>query len=359
MSKGFHISPKTGRSGVCDPKVTGICQFAEDGVEPPHYSTKDEAESAIQLQLKEEFGDINPITKKPFSKSYLAKRERDRRDKAAVTELHKFVEKDRKKKEAEALLRKNGNPPTSEWSAQREVLRENGIIHFKNGTVAKYNNYNQEVVNRHQKAVFALAEYAAGRATLSDSEEIKRRQKAFYEAAANSPKGDNMIRTVNILDNDFLLSNYANMSLEFSNDYKHGYPVGTTRMISKMEEENIHYDETNDVKEIKELYDHDNLVEPLIENIKHSRSISEIHENDAEYESFINGSYSRRLEAEVSPKVLSDYRDRQENEIREMKLNKLTKMKSQIKKPNLFTSRKEKEANARKIVEIDAMIQDL
>lgn len=360
MSKGFHISPKTGRSGVCNPEKTGICQFAEDGVEPPHYETKEAAEAVIQETLKAEFGNINPITKKPFSKSYLAKRERDRRDKKTISELQKHTERELKRREAEKEFRKNGRAPHSEFSIQEELKREDGIIYFKNGMTSQYVYYaKQEYVKKDAALSVAIAEYAAARGTLSDFDKIAELRKKVIEKINDLPESKKSLASFRIMDkSDQLLTQYALSSLAISNDYTHGYPVGTTTLLEKARSRKINYPETNDVKEIKELDCNDRLIEPMVENLGRSTSINDFNNNNNEYERFINGPYLLRLKAEVSPEVLKAYQDRKENEVYEVKLKTLTRMKDSIKTPFL-ASRKTKEQNAIKIAEIDAMIADL
>lgn len=358
MSKGFHISPKTGRAGVCDPKVTGICQFAEDGVEPPHYSTKDDAETVISQKLKEEFGDTNPITKKPFSKSYLEKRKRDRRDSDSVRHLSEITEKRiQKEKELKELL-KNGKPK-SDFSQNIETERKDGIIYFNNGMTSKYVNYtNKTYVENDRKLALALARYANARTISDDPRYIEGRRNEAVEESAFLP----LERRKSFLaaldrDNGSLLQ-HAKISLDISNDYTNGYPLGTTHTLIASEEEDMNYPETNDVKDIKELYSHDMFVEPIISDIKNASSIRNLNANVQEYERFISGAYSKRLEAEVTPEVLKSYRQRKSDEFKTLQINTLKKIKDSVKTP-FFSSRKTKEANARKIAEIDAMIQDL
>lgn len=60
----YHINPKTGKPGVCDPKITGVCKYSEDGQEPEHYSSELEAEKAYERQGNNEFGATSKMTKK-------------------------------------------------------------------------------------------------------------------------------------------------------------------------------------------------------------------------------------------------------------------------------------------------------
>lgn len=46
----YHINPDTGRPNICDPKKTGICKYATDGVNPPHYESKEDAQKAYEKQ---------------------------------------------------------------------------------------------------------------------------------------------------------------------------------------------------------------------------------------------------------------------------------------------------------------------
>lgn len=64
----YHINPKTGRPNLCDPKVTGVCKYAEDGKNPEHYDSKDEAKIAYEKQGNKEFG-ATATMKKPKTKN--------------------------------------------------------------------------------------------------------------------------------------------------------------------------------------------------------------------------------------------------------------------------------------------------
>lgn len=50
---GWHINPKTGNPGRCNPEKTGICRFQKDG-EPPvkHYDNEGHARSQYESQMK-------------------------------------------------------------------------------------------------------------------------------------------------------------------------------------------------------------------------------------------------------------------------------------------------------------------
>jgi len=358
MSKGFHISPKTGRSGVCNPVKTGICQFAEDGVEPPHYETKEAAEAVIQETLKAEFGNINPITKKPFSKAYLAKRERDRRDKVSVQKLAEINEQIKKKEEKLKELLKNG-APVSSLSQEIELERKDGVIYFKNGMTSQYVNYtNKAFVKNDMDLALALSRYANARNLSNDSAVIEEeRQKAIKQSEFLPEKRRNEF--VKILNRDIhSLLQHAKISLDISNDYTNGYPLGTTHTLMESEEQDLSYPETNDVKDIKELYSHDVWTETMIIGVKNATNIRGFNKNVQEYDSFIGGPYSKRLEAEVNPEVLKAYRERKSKEFKDIQLNTLTRIKDSIKTP-FFASRKTKEQNAIKVAEINAMIADL
>jgi len=61
MAARYHISPKTNKSGVCNPIITGVCKFGED---TPHFETKALADEKINGDLKNEFGDTSTLSKK-------------------------------------------------------------------------------------------------------------------------------------------------------------------------------------------------------------------------------------------------------------------------------------------------------
>lgn len=60
----YHIVPQTGKSGVCDPKKTGICKYAENGENPEHYDSPQEAEIAYEKIAAEKLGNISTLPKK-------------------------------------------------------------------------------------------------------------------------------------------------------------------------------------------------------------------------------------------------------------------------------------------------------
>ena len=61
MSAKYHIVPNSGKPGVCDPKKTGICKYAENGQNPEHYDSQQEAEKAYEKIAAEKFGNISTL----------------------------------------------------------------------------------------------------------------------------------------------------------------------------------------------------------------------------------------------------------------------------------------------------------
>lgn len=51
----YHINPETGKVGVCT-ATTRLCDYAVDGVEPPHYGSEKIAQKQNEKNLKKEFG---------------------------------------------------------------------------------------------------------------------------------------------------------------------------------------------------------------------------------------------------------------------------------------------------------------
>lgn len=60
----YHINPKTGRPNLCNPEKTGVCKYAENGENPPHYDNKADAKAAYEITAKEEFGATTTLSKK-------------------------------------------------------------------------------------------------------------------------------------------------------------------------------------------------------------------------------------------------------------------------------------------------------
>jgi len=67
----YHITPDTGKPNICNPKKTGICKYAIDGVNPPHYESKHYAQKAYEKENKDQIltilskdkrSNINPET---------------------------------------------------------------------------------------------------------------------------------------------------------------------------------------------------------------------------------------------------------------------------------------------------------
>lgn len=54
MATKYHINPETGRVNICRAKVQ--CDFAVDGVEPPHFDNKADAKAGAEEMLSEEHG---------------------------------------------------------------------------------------------------------------------------------------------------------------------------------------------------------------------------------------------------------------------------------------------------------------
>lgn len=50
----YHINPKTGDSGVCNPEKTGICKYSENGKAPEHYDSPQKAEKAYAKLMEKE-----------------------------------------------------------------------------------------------------------------------------------------------------------------------------------------------------------------------------------------------------------------------------------------------------------------
>lgn len=67
MSK-HHINPNTGRPNICNPEKTGICKYAVDGENPPHYDTREEAKAAYEKTGKAEFGATATLSKSGSAK---------------------------------------------------------------------------------------------------------------------------------------------------------------------------------------------------------------------------------------------------------------------------------------------------
>lgn len=59
----YHINPKTGRANICNPEKTGVCKYAENGENPPHYDSKNEAKIAYEKQGNKEFGATRTLEK--------------------------------------------------------------------------------------------------------------------------------------------------------------------------------------------------------------------------------------------------------------------------------------------------------
>lgn len=60
----YHISPETGRPNICNPEKTGICKYATDGENPPHYDNKIEAKAAYEKAAAAEYGTTTTLTKR-------------------------------------------------------------------------------------------------------------------------------------------------------------------------------------------------------------------------------------------------------------------------------------------------------
>lgn len=60
----YHVNPETGRVNICRAKK--MCDFAVDGVEPPHYNSKEDAKAGSEQMLEEKF---NPLQQKLSKKS--------------------------------------------------------------------------------------------------------------------------------------------------------------------------------------------------------------------------------------------------------------------------------------------------
>lgn len=66
----YHINPETGRPNLCTPEKTGICAYAKDGENPPHYENKDEARAVYENTAAEEFGATASLSKKQKAEPY-------------------------------------------------------------------------------------------------------------------------------------------------------------------------------------------------------------------------------------------------------------------------------------------------
>jgi len=67
MAIKYHVNPETNRPNQCNAKIR--CDFAVDGQEPPHFSTKSEAKAYAEEQLTQEHGETRPVKKKKYAKS--------------------------------------------------------------------------------------------------------------------------------------------------------------------------------------------------------------------------------------------------------------------------------------------------
>lgn len=61
----YHINPETGRPNICNPEKTGICKYATNDENPPHYDSKVEAKVAYEKTANEEYGATKTLSKKP------------------------------------------------------------------------------------------------------------------------------------------------------------------------------------------------------------------------------------------------------------------------------------------------------
>lgn len=61
-SRKYHISPETGRPNLCTATVKG-CKYAENGQEPEHYATKEEAREAYSKKMESEVGVVQSFKK--------------------------------------------------------------------------------------------------------------------------------------------------------------------------------------------------------------------------------------------------------------------------------------------------------
>lgn len=70
MAQRFHINPNTGKAGVCKADSSKAksrgCDFAKDGVEPPHFASKEDATSHYEKTASEEFGATTTASKNKF-----------------------------------------------------------------------------------------------------------------------------------------------------------------------------------------------------------------------------------------------------------------------------------------------------
>lgn len=272
MADKYHISKTTGRPNKCVAK--GKCP-----VGGKHFDDKETARSYVEEVLAKEHGTINPITKKPLSKTQLKKREARESDAELVKRVNagfKKIVKDRENEVKKAKVAPLVERQTK-FGFEAEVKREAGKVYLKNGFVGKSRTYNEEAYKdygRVQELLSGTFERAMTAEELKEFEAlIDKRWKmgttknVFLNLAASDNKSSSVFKKNTKAGAYVMMANVCNDVL---NDWERGTTNAYADFLKENEtlSEKLHPVQTKVKRAQKEVTPHtDSDVKPSEEDL--------------------------------------------------------------------------------------------
>lgn len=216
----YHINPATARAGICRAEKGNCPLTAEDS----HFSTKEDAQRGIEAILSKEHGNINPITKKAFSKSYLDKRKRLEADKAAIAALPGILKR---------VEQRELDKPKTPFSQERELKREGNNVYFLNGSSALIKRYNPNYVEAFDNYSSSLNDFylAVDRKDPALADYLDKTANALNKLPQDSREKQRSLLNSNLNSGVHSLGIYVQTVASLNNDYLNSYEHGTTNAL--------------------------------------------------------------------------------------------------------------------------------
>lgn len=135
MSVRYHVNPETGRANICRAEIK--CDFSVDGIEPPHYKTKDEAKKGAEKNFEKEYDGTTKALKKNDSKAFKNKRQAAIR-KAKKESVDPNVQRENELKDIEAKANELREEKKNYFTSQHHYSKE--ITALKDREIDTYAN---------------------------------------------------------------------------------------------------------------------------------------------------------------------------------------------------------------------------
>lgn len=251
----YHINPKTGRPNLCNPEKTGVCAYAKDGENPPHYDSKDEAKVAYEKTGTEKFGATKTIKKapKPDNSFVITKATQDELEERNDQKARDYDDFIPTKNPVKMIAIKK--TPETIFSLTLESKRENGYAYFKDGTRVPLVEVSKKSLDEIEDSVSKLNAFI-----LTGYLSTESKQRLIFNISKNdilSQTGLDLLDSITSKTSHSILDHVNIQRIQSAiqkarNDKMNNYPTGTSSEIGesfKKLDQNMNRENKNNIKE--------------------------------------------------------------------------------------------------------------